>query len=101
MRESVAALLRNPSTDRLAAAVAALGADAALSTSGLTLRAELLRRQGRHDEAAPLFAAAIEQAPAFVPAYHCAALNAIARGDRDAARAFWLALLEREPGDAL
>ena len=49
MRDSVAALLRDPSTDRLAAAVGALAPDAAVSASGLTLRAELLRRQARND----------------------------------------------------
>jgi len=101
MRERVAALLRDPSAERLAAAVDALRDGDAESGTATALRAELLRRRGRHDEAAPLFVAAIARAPDIVPAYHCAALNAVARGDRDAARAFWLALLQRDPGDAL
>ena len=67
----------------------------------LVLRAELLRRRGRNDDAAPLFVAAIARVPDVLPAYHCAALNAVTRGDRDAARALWLALLERHPADAL
>ncbi len=101
MRERVAALLRDPSTERLAAAVDALGDADAESATAMALRAELLRRRGRHDEAAPLFAASIARGPDIVPAYHCAALNAVARGDRDAARVFWLALLESNPDDVL
>ena len=101
MRERVAALLRDPSTERLAAAVDALGDADAESAAAMALRAEFLRRRGQHDEAAPLFAAAIARGPDIVPAYHCAALNAVARGDRDAARAFWLALLEGNPDDVL
>ena len=101
LRESASALLHHPSTDRLAAVVAGLDADAAASGAGIALQAELLRRQGRLDLAAPLFATAIERAPDLVAAYHCAALNAIASGRRDAARALWHALLARDPGDSL
>jgi len=54
LRESAAALLRDPSTDRLAAVVAGLDADAAASGAGMALQAELLRRQGRLELAAPL-----------------------------------------------
>ena len=101
LRETAAALLHHPSTDRLAAVVAGLDAGAAASGAGMALQAELLRRQGRLDLAAPLFATAIERAPDLVAAYHCAALNAVARGHREGARTLWLALLARDPGDAL
>ena len=96
----VDALLRDPLTERLERALAAI--PSALATAAaLALRAEILRRRGEFRTAAGLFDEALAAAPEIPAAWHAGALAHVACGERARARAIWADLLDRNADDPL
>ena len=94
----VDALLRDPLTDRLQHALAAIPS-AAATAAALALQAEILRRRGEFRAAAEMFDEVIAATPEMPAAWHAGALAHVACGERARARAIWADLLDRNADD--